>query len=179
MMAKAAYGLLFLVTLALQTGVVVSLPEPYRLFPLALVVGIIVLHERSVVVGAWWILASGFLLEIRGLGDGLMFAGLVAAVVATTLTLPVFAKRSFWALLGVGTAIAVAYIVGRLVWLMFWAIFSDRALNFGSLAQQGLMTILMTIIGVFVFGAYIRRFLGWSRGKFVSKGQSYDISFPH
>ena len=64
-MTNFVYGLLFLLTMMLQTGAVASLPAPYRLFPLGLVVGVILLHERSMLLGVLWIVASGFLLEIR------------------------------------------------------------------------------------------------------------------
>jgi hypothetical protein len=178
MMTNALYAVFFLVTMTLQTGVVASLPEPYRLFPLALVLGVIVLHERSLFLGTLWLAASGFVLEARGLGDGLAWAGLVAAAAAAALALSVFAKRSFWALLGIGGGTAVAYVSARLLWLLVWVAFTREQIHFGNLIEQSFILVGMAIFGVFVFGAYIRRFLRWSRDKFVSKGQLYDVSFP-
>gem|GEM_PF-2260295 len=178
MITNALYAVLFIITLALQTGAVASLPEPYRLFPLALVMGVIVLHERSLVLGALWLSLSGFILEARGLGDGLAIAGIVASLAAITLALSVFVKRSFWALLGVGIGTAVTYVVARILWLFVWVIFTRTPVQFGSLIEQSVAVVLLAILGIFIFGAYIRRFLRWSRDKFVSKGQLYDISFP-
>jgi hypothetical protein len=129
-------------------------------------------------MGALWIAVSGLVLEARGLGDGLAVASLAAAAMAVTLTLSVFAKRSFWALLGVGGGTAVAYVSARLVWLLVWVAFSQQQVHFGALIKQSVTLVLMAVLGVFLFGAYIRRFLKWSRDKFVSKGQVYDISFP-
>lgn len=177
-MTYIVYACLLIVTLALQAGVVTSLPDPYRLFPLALVVGVIVLHERSLMLGALWIAASGFILEMRGLGDGLAFAGLVAAGVAVALTVSVFAKRSFWALLGIGIGTAIAYSLARLLWFVVLILFTRSEEDIADLFEQSLAMILMMIIGVILFGAYIRRFMRWSRNKFVSKGQLYDISLP-
>jgi hypothetical protein len=178
MITNGLYALLFLITLLIQTGGIASLTEPWRLFPLALVMGVIVLHERSLVLGALWIAMSGFVLEARGLGDGLAFAGIVASLTAVSLALAVFAKRSFWALLGVGLGTAVAYVLARLAWLVLWVAFTRVQVQFGTLIEQSVTVVLMTLLGVFIFGAYIRRFLRWSRDKFVSKGQFYDISFP-
>ena len=132
MITNALYAVLFIITLALQTGAVASLPEPYRLFPLALVMGVIVLHERSLVLGALWLSLSGFILEARGLGDGLAIAGIVASLAAITLALSVFVKRSFWALLGVGIGTAVTYVVARILWLFVWVIFTRTPVQFGS-----------------------------------------------
>lgn len=176
MMKSFAYACLFMVTLVLQTGAVASLPAPYRLFPLLLVVGVIILHERSLVLGTAWLALAGIVLEARGLGDGLAVAGLVSAGVAAGLAVSVFAKRSFWALLGVGGGTAVAYVAARLVWLALWAALTQTSRDFGTLIGQGGVVILLALLGVFLFGAYIRRFLRWGRNKFVSKGQLYDIS---
>lgn len=178
MTVNIVYALLFLGTMVLQTAAVASLPEPYRLFPLALVIGVIVLHERSLVLGSLWIGVSGFILEARGLGEGLAFAGVVAAVAAVVLTLSVFAKRSFWALLGVGMSTAFVYVIARLLWLAVWAMFTQTQIGLGPLFKQGLTLMLLATIGVFIFGAYLRRLLRWTRDKFVSKGQFYDISLP-
>ena len=177
-MTNFVYGLLFLLTMMLQTGAVASLPAPYRLFPLGLVVGVILLHERSMLLGVLWIVASGFLLEIRGLGDGLAFAAMVAAATATLLALSVFATRSFWALLGIAAGTAVMYVVARLLWFAGVVVLTPEQIHFSVLIEQGLTTILLMMIGAILFGAYIRRFLRWSRDRFVSKGQLYDISLP-
>lgn len=178
MMTNALYGLMFLITLACQTTVIASWPEPWRFFPLALVIGVIILHERSLVLGAIWIGFSGVVLEWRGLGDGLAIAGLAAAGVGSALALSVFAKRSFWALLGVGGGSALAYVTARFLWLGTLVAVSPYQLTLTRLFEQSLSVVIMAVFGVVIFGAYLRRFLRWSRDKFVSKGQLYDISFP-
>lgn len=178
MMGNVAYGLLFLLTMLLQTAAIPSLPPPLRLFPLALVIGVVVLHERSLLLGVLWIALAGVILEVRGLGEGLAVAAIVAAGSALALAIFVFAKRSFWALMGVGAGTVLAYVLARVIWLSIIAAFTERSLHVAELFQQGLLTVIVAVIGVFIFGAYIRRFLRWSRDKFVSKGQLYEISFP-
>jgi hypothetical protein len=170
---------LFLLSLMLQTGLVASAPSPLHLFPLLLVAGVILLHERSLVLGVLWIATAGITLEALGLGDGLAFAGLVASAAAAGLALLLFAKRSFWALLGVGSGTIGVFLVARLLWLAVLSAFTTHAFAFGSLVSQSLTTFWLGILGIFLFGAYIRRFLRWSRDKFVRKGQTYDISFPN
>ena len=178
MMTNIIYAIMFMLTMAVQTGAIASLPEPLRFFPLALVIGVIVLHERSLSLGAAWIVIAGVILEARGLSDGAAIASLVAAVVAVVLAVLVFAKRSFWALLGVGGGTAIAYVVARLGWLTLGLVFTRQSLHLGQIAEQSVTIVLMALLGMVVFGAYIRRFLRWSRDKFVSKGQLYDVSFP-
>jgi uncharacterized membrane protein len=63
-------------------------------------------------------------------------------------------------------------------WLTLWLVFTRQSLHLGQIAEQSVTVVLMALLGMVVFGAYIRRFLRWSRDKFVSKGQLYDVSFP-
>lgn len=172
------YGLGFILVLTLQTGAVASLPEPWRFFPLGLIVGVVLLHERSVVLGAVWLSMFGLVLEVRGLGAGLGFAGVCSAAIASALVIGVFAKRSFWALLSVAGITAITFVLARLVWLGGLSILTEQTFGLGELFKQGLSTVLMAIIGIVIFGAYLRRLIKWSRDKFVRKGQLYDISLP-
>ena len=178
MITSGLYSLLLIITLAVQAGLIASLPLPFRLFPLAMVVGIILLHERSVVLGAVWLLMTGVVLEARGLGGGLAIAGATSALVAVLLVNFVFAKRSFWALLGIAAGTSLSFVLARWSWLLLMSMITDQTIQFDHLVRQGLTMVALTVAGVFIFGMYIRRFIRWSRNKFVSKEQLYDISFP-
>ena len=178
MITNLWYGLMFLAALVCQTAVISAWPEPFRFFPLTLVLGVIILHERSLVLGVIWISLAGAILEARGLGSGLAIGSLVAALAAAGLALSVFAKRSFWALLGVGVGSALAFTLCRAGVIVFLAAFREQSLMFGRVLEQGLWVFVLAVIGVIIFGAYLRRLLTWSRDKFVSRGQLYDISFP-
>lgn len=167
-----------LFSLIVQSAMIASLPDPWRLFPLTLILGVIVLHERSLLLGVSWIALSGCILEIRGLGDGLAFAGFVAAATAAGLSLSVFAKRSFWAMVGIGAGSVVSYVLARLVWIAFVSVFTAEDLRLQTEIHDAVTTAVLALFGLLFFGAYVRRFLRWSRDKFVSKGQLYDISFP-
>lgn len=177
-MTNLLSAVFLLLSLVLQSAGLASLPDPWRLFPLTLVLGVIVLHERSLLLGASWIALSGCILELRGLGDGLAFAGIVAAGIAVGLSLSVFAKRSFWALLGIGAGSALGFVLARLLWIGGFALLAASDLHLQAELREASMTVVLAVLGLIFFGAYVRRFLRWSRDKFVSKGQLYDISFP-
>lgn len=174
MMASLAYAAIFLLALIFQLGFVASLPPPWGYFPLMLVIGIIVLQERSVMFGVLWLVTAGLIQEFLGLGPGVFFASLVAAGVATALALLFFAKRSFWALLGVGAGTALAYLSARLIWLIGLQAFISTEVYFTGMLAQGWHTFWLAMLGIFVFGAYLRRLIRWSRHKFVRKDQVYD-----
>ncbi|HRH31966.1 MAG TPA: hypothetical protein PLK06_01445 [bacterium] len=178
MMTNLVSAGFLLLALVLQSAGIASLPDPWRLFPLVFVLGVIVLHERSLLLGASWIALSGIILELRGLGDGLAFAAIVAAATAVGLSLSVFAKRSFWALLGIGMGSVFGYVIARFVWLGSFALLTGSNLRLQAEMHEATATIFLAGLGLTFFGAYVRRFLRWSRDKFVSKGQLYDISFP-
>ncbi len=179
MMRPAWYALALWITLTVQTTAVASLSAPLQFFPLALVVGLIVLHERSLSLGVTWIVVSGLILEARGLGSGLGVASCVAGCVAAFLATFIFAQRSFWALLGVAGGSAIAYVLARILWLAMSGVFTGSKLPFGEIAENSLQIVAMIVAGVFVFGAYIRRLIRSMHDRFVSKGQIYEISFPH
>lgn len=178
MIGNILYAIAFLLAIVVQTAGVTSLPLPLQLFPLALVLGIIILHERSLLLGTIWIALSGVVLQILGLGDGLAIASGAAALAAAGLALSIFAKRSFLALLGVSGGSALVYVTTRILWLGLVAVFTDRSIDINALLHQASLIVFQAVLGVFVFGAYIRRFARWSRDKFVSKAQLYDVSFP-
>ncbi len=172
------YACAFVLTMSLETAVIASLPEPWRLLPLALVFGILILQERSLVLGAVWIALSGVVLEARGLGHGLAFAGLVAASVGVLLATFLFAKKSFWALLGMSIGTAVTYVIARAIWLSLWFGFKHpEGVGYG-LFSHSLTMVMLTIFGVVVCGLYLRRLLRFTHDRFVRKGTTYDISFP-
>jgi hypothetical protein len=179
MISNIFFALLFLLSVVLQAALVASVPAPWHLFPLVLVLGVILLHERSLALGLLWIAASGLVLEARGLGDGLAAASLVATVAAAGLATVLFAKRSFWALLGVGAGTLAAFLLARIGWVAGLSLFTGGRLALGPLVGQSVTTFWLGIVGIFVFGAYLRRFIRWSRDKFVRPGKTYDISFPN
>lgn len=176
MTRQLVYACLCIFMIALQASAITSLPEPLRYFPLTLVTGVIILHERSLLTGAVWIFLAGLILEAWGLGVGLTFASLLAAIAAAVLAVFVFAKRSFWALMGVGTGTVVTYVIGRWVWLVGSAALSPKIVNPSHVLTEGLTTIVLAILGTFVFGAYARRFVRWFRDKFMRRLPDYDVA---
>ncbi len=107
-------GVLIWVIILVQGSFIHSLSEPFSAFPLLLVWGLVILHERSLVWGTWWLVLAGFLLEIRGLGVGLTVVYALTAVVAVLLIRSVFAKRSLLGLFGVTIISSLAFLV---LWL--------------------------------------------------------------
>jgi hypothetical protein len=170
------YGLAFFLVFLTHLSVISVLPAPLRFFPLSLVAGVIVLHERSLFIGATWIALSGIVYELWGLGAGDLVASCVAAVVAVLLATLVFAKRSFWALLGIGLGTVTSFVVARWLWLAVWAIFSLQTFHLQSVLTDGLTTLWTAVIGTFVFGAYVRRFATWFRVRFVRREPDYEVA---
>ncbi len=177
-----AYACLCLVTLTFQVTVMASLPEPFRLLSLPLILGIIILHERSLVLGSLWLAVFGLILEFQGLGSGYAFAGLVSAVSALGLAVSVFAKRSLWALLGLAGTTTSIYILSRWLWLVFVGLITNKTLSFNHVGvnlEQGLISISLSVLAVFIFGAYIRRLAKWFGTRFVTQNKpEYEISLP-
>lgn len=180
MIGSAFYGALCLLTVVLQATLIASWPDPLKFFPLTLIAGVIILHERSVLFGTVWISLSAAYLEWHGLGDGYFIAGLVASLTGAGLVLLVFSKRSVWALLGVAVSCATAFVLARVMWLTTLAAITERpAASASELASFSVWTIFLTGFGVFIFGVYIRRFLRWSKAKFMSRGRLYEVSLPY
>lgn len=170
------YSLACLGTLLIQTGFIHSLPDPWRLFPLSLISGVIVLHERSWPLGVLWIAASGIMFESRGLGPGLALASCIAAVVAAFLVTGVFAKRSWFALVGVMVGTVVTFWFSRFSILLLLNIFTPAQYHLGLFLRQGVTTMVFAVIGIVVLGTFVRRFTRWSRWWFVRQPDIYDPS---
>lgn len=170
------YAGAFFLAVVVQVSVISVLPGVLRLFPLALVSGVIVLHERSLFVGAVWIAMSGFVIELWGLGAGYTLASVVAASVAVILATLVFAKRSFWALLGIGFGAAAGFAVARWLWFAVWAMFSAKQIALLAVLSDGWGIVWTATLGTFVFGAYVRRFAHWFRGRFVRREPEYEVA---
>lgn len=178
MITNALYGLLLLVALAFQTSVLTSLTDPYRLFPLTLVIGIVIMYERSLILGGIWIIMAGGILDARGLGEGLLVSSVVATLVSAGLIYFVLSKRSFWSLFGVGGGVALAYVVTKLIWSAGLAAFTHERFDLSSSLRQGLMIGVMITLGVFALGVIRRRLLTWSQQRFMRKENLYAISLP-
>ncbi len=170
------YSLACVGVLLIQTGFIHSLPDPWRLFPLFLISGVILLHERSWPLGALWIVMGGIILESRGLGAGLALASAVAAVAATFLVTGVFAKRSGFALIGVMVGTVTAFWLSRFILLFLFNVFTTASHDLASLLGQGIITLLFAVIGSVLLGTFVRRFTRWSRLWFVRRPDIYDPS---
>ena len=169
-------GLGFALALMVQVALIASLPAPWRFFPLLLICGIILLYERLLVIGCIWLVFQGLILELFGLGHGYVVASGATAAVGVGLVEYLFAKRSFWAMLGVALGCTLTFILVRTVWLVIFDLLLRQTGHVSSIFSSDLWVLGFAVSGVFIFGAYIQRSLAWLKRKFMSRGRFYEIS---
>lgn len=165
-MEGAWLALTFVLTSLLATTAVPSLPLPFALFPLMLMSGILVMHRLGVVHGAVWLVLAGVVLELVGTAPGRVVAYGLAAIVGVVATERVFAKRSVYALLGLGFTTGAAFV------LYAWAqqligSWLNRARTEGMSFIEAIWTLALLTVGLYIgftFAVVLRR---WFEKTFV------------
>lgn len=155
-------GLGFILASIFATTVVPSLPEPLVFFPLLLVIGIVVMNRVDVVQGAVWLVLSGAVLSATGTMPGRFFATLLATAMSVVLAERVFAKRSVYALLGLGATTGAVYVLVELVRRSIARAFGDEN-AVGMDANEAWWTWLLLLCGVyasFVIVVALKQWLG-------------------
>lgn len=100
----------FICTSIFSATALPSFPVPLAYTPLLLIVGVMVLHRIGIVQGMIWLVLSGTLLLY---GDGMpmrTLAYIASAVIGAFFAGRTFAKRSVYALLGLGLIVGLVFI---------------------------------------------------------------------
>lgn len=101
----------FICASLLAATAVPSLPVPFAYLPLMLMCGILVMNRVNVIHGAIWLVLSGVVLGVLGTAPERLLAYIVTAAVGLVLADRVFAKRSVYALLGLGVSMGVVFVL--------------------------------------------------------------------
>lgn len=126
----------FFLTLALL-GVTLSeasffsaLLFPFSAIPLTFVIGVLLYHFLRPSIGAAWMVGGGILLDLfslPGVSHTLAFAA--AALLGALLARNVFANRSLYATIGLGSCMYGCALVVELIWIASAAASSGYALT--------------------------------------------------
>lgn len=168
--------------LALWVGVIVqasfmaSLGEPWASVPLMLVAGIILLHERSLPWGVWWLVMSGILLEWRGLGFGLTLAYTGAAIITVLLVTSVFAKRSLAGLFGVAVVGAISFLLLRCLGDIIWNVAHAEDWFLGLSLRDFLFVSIVVPVLVVAVSVARRRLARIAGTSLISRDDIYGFS---
>ncbi|MEK7459011.1 MAG: hypothetical protein AAB663_01250 [Patescibacteria group bacterium] len=104
-------ALSFILASIIATTAIPSLPEPFVFLPIMLAGGIVVMNRIGVVQGTLWLVLSSVVLATAGTSSGRVVTTLIATAVGVVLAERVFAKRSVYALLGLGATTGAVYVV--------------------------------------------------------------------
>lgn len=139
----------FIITSLLATTAVPSLPVPFAYLPLMLGGGILVMNRVNVVHGALWLVLSGVVLQAAGTAPGRLVGYAIAALVGYVLAERVFAKRSVYALIGLGLTTGAAFVIFEsghhivAAWL-------NRASDVGMTLREAAWTLLLLVLALYV-----------------------------
>lgn len=152
----------FVCTSLLAATAVPSLPVPLAFFPLMLGGGILVMNRVNVLHGALWLALSGIVLGVIGTAPGRLSAYIVTAAVGLVLADRVFAKRSVYALLGLGVSMGTVFVLWEWLHRLLGRILGNEH-AVGMSAGEGWWTLLLLLGGLyagFVIAVVLRRWVG-------------------
>ncbi len=149
----------FVCSSILAVTLIPSLPAPFAYTPLMLILGVIVLHRVSIAHGVVWLLLSGVLFLH---GDNMplhTMSYIAAAIVGAFFAARTFAKRSVYALLGLGTIVGGVFIatswLGNAVTLFFGR--DDVVRLSAHEAQSTFILLLVGLYAGFILSVALRR----------------------
>lgn len=152
----------FILSSTLAVTVIPSLPVPFAYTPLLLAGGIVVMNRVRVSDGALWIVLSGIVLSMYDVAHGRGFSTVCAAIAGMVLAERVFAKRSVYALLGLGATTGGVFVGCE--WIRHgiaqWLNFSGASGMSFSEAWWTWFLLLAVVYCAFVGSVTIRRVLG-------------------
>lgn len=155
-------ALSFILASIIATTAMHSLPEPLVFLPLMLAGGIVVMNRIGVVQGALWLVLSSIVLASAGTLPGRLVTTLIATAMGVILAERVFAKRSVYALLGLGATTGAVYVVLGLTHRAIARMFNDVSMV-GMGVREAWWTWLLLMISVyaaFVVTVAITQWLG-------------------
>ena len=154
----------FFLLALLETGFVASLPLPLRLLPLLIAFGVYLLQHHLSLIGAWWIVGEGLVLDFLHVGsvpvETIPFAlGALAGLLASR---HVFTNRSFYGLLGSAAVVWSVIGLARGVESFLVRLSAGGALETAVRLREwgiGLFLLLMAVALLFSFASRLRRTL--------------------
>ena len=152
----------FILASLLAGTAVPSLPVPFAYLPLMLMCGILVMNRVNVVHGALWLVLSGVVLGATGIAPGRLLAYIATAIAAFVLAERVFAKRSVYALIGLGASAGLVFVCVELLHRLVSNLLNSKRVV-GMSAGEALWTLMLLLIGLyvgFVVTVMVRRWIG-------------------
>lgn len=146
-------AIVFVVTALIQVSLIHTLPDPYLTIPLHFIIGVIVLHRNDPVLGAIWFMAAGFFLSWVGFDHAVWWSYFLIAAVGYFLTHKVFASRSVYALIGLGTSMYFIFSILNFIPVLL-GVSSDQS----QFISRSFIGLLFLIFGLY-FGFLITRYL--------------------
>lgn len=152
----------FICASLLAVTAVPSLPVPFAYLPLMLMCGILVMNRVSVIHGAIWLVLSGGVLGLTGTAPERLLAYVATAAVGLMLADRVFAKRSVYALLGLGVTMGAVFVLWE--WLhhgISHLLNPERVV--GMTAGEAWWTLLLLLSGLhvgFMVAVTLRHWVG-------------------
>ena len=167
MLAGTLTALLLLLTLLSEAAFFSTLPLPWRLLPLGLILGLALIHRVSFELGGAFLLAASVAAYISGLTP---FTGLVTMALlilaAYGLSTRIFASRSLVAFTG------FAFSVGLIYLFVKFAIFSPVP---GFFPWMYLFCVSMTALLALLASIALNFCLSLFSRRFVRKTDIYEI----